>query len=93
MSHLMITTGSRITRNGRADSALTCSAPVGPDFGTNGEQTATNPFAVYGERAQLSWWLLRGGSRIFILRGAQKIITSAKKSLSAGVQHSDTKWD
>ena len=31
----------------------TCSAPVGPDFATNGEQTATNPFAVYGERAQL----------------------------------------
>ena len=31
-----------------------CSAPVGPDFATNGEQTATNPFpAVYGERAQL----------------------------------------
>ena len=49
----MKTTESRITRNGRADSALTCSAPVGPDFATNGEQTATNPFAVYGERAQL----------------------------------------
>ena len=32
--------------------------PVGPDFATNGEQTATNPFAVYGERAQL---LMRGG--------------------------------
>ena len=30
-----------------------CSAPVSPDFANNGEQTATNPFAVYGERAQL----------------------------------------
>ena len=30
----------------------TCSAPVGPNFAINGEQTATNPFAVYGERAQ-----------------------------------------
>ena len=30
-----------------------CSAPVGPDFATNGEQIATKPFAVYGERAQL----------------------------------------
>ena len=49
----MITTESRITRNGRADSALTCSASVGLDFATYGEQTATNPFAVYGERAQL----------------------------------------
>ena len=49
----MITTESKITRNGRADSALTCSASVGPDFATNGEQTTTNPFAVYGERAQL----------------------------------------
>ena len=26
---------------------------MGPDFATNGEQTATHPFAVYGERAQL----------------------------------------
>ena len=49
----MITTESRITRNGRADSALTCSAPVGPDFATNGELTAANPFVVYGERPQL----------------------------------------
>ena len=49
----MITTKSRIKRNGRADSALTCSASVGPDFATNGEQTATTSFAVYGERAQL----------------------------------------
>ena len=31
----------------------TCPAPVSPDFATNGEQTATNPFAVYGKRAQL----------------------------------------
>ena len=49
----MITTESRITCNGRADSALTCSAPVGPDFATNGELTAANPFVVYGERPQL----------------------------------------
>ena len=49
----MITTESRITRNGRAESALTCSASVGPDFATNGEQTATKPFTVYGERALL----------------------------------------
>ena len=49
----MITTESRITCNGRADSALTCSAPVGPDFATNGELTAANPFGVYGERPQL----------------------------------------
>ena len=26
---------------------------MGPDFATNGEQTTTNSFAVYGERAQL----------------------------------------
>ena len=26
---------------------------MGPDFATNGEQTATKPFTVYGERAQL----------------------------------------
>ena len=26
---------------------------MGSDFATNGEQTATNPFAVYGERTQL----------------------------------------
>ena len=26
---------------------------MGPDFATNDEQTATNSFAVYGERAQL----------------------------------------
>ena len=49
----MITTESRITCNGRADSTLTCSAPVGPDFATNGELTAANPFVVYGERPQL----------------------------------------
>ena len=54
----MITTESRITRNGRADSALTCSSPVGPYFATNGEQTATNPFVVYGERAQVIMFLL-----------------------------------
>ena len=28
-------------------------APVGPEFATNGEHTATNPFALYGERTQL----------------------------------------
>ena len=27
---------------------------MGSDFATNGKQTATNPFAVYGERAQLT---------------------------------------
>ena len=26
---------------------------MGPDFATNGEQTPTNPFAVYEERVQL----------------------------------------
>ena len=49
----MITIESRITRNGRTDSVLTCSVPVGPDFANNCEQTATNPIAVNGERAQL----------------------------------------
>ena len=50
----MMTTESIITRNGRTDSALTRSASAGPDFATNGEQTATHPFAVNGERAQLA---------------------------------------
>ena len=36
----------------------TCSAPEGSDFASNGEQTATNPFAVFGERAQLITSLL-----------------------------------
>ena len=30
-----------------------------PDFATNGEQTATNPFAIYEERAQLFKLLIR----------------------------------
>ena len=49
----MITTESRITRNGRADSAPTCFPPVGPDFAINGERTAASPFVVYGEHPQL----------------------------------------
>ena len=49
----MISTESRIKRNGRVDSALKCSAPVSPDFAINGELTAANAFVVYGECPQL----------------------------------------
>ena len=31
---------------------------MAPNFATNGEQTATNPFAVYGERAQPLMFIL-----------------------------------